>query len=218
MTTLPFDDRQDAGVQLAERLAEKGYEDPVVLALPRGGVAVGVEIARRLAAPLEVVLVRKIGVPFQPELAAGAIVDGAEREVVLNEEVVSITGMTRADIDAAVQQGLKEIERRRALYLKGRRPPDLAGRTLIVVDDGLATGASARAALKALRRKQPRLLVLAVPVAPVDTLRSLAADADEIVCLATPEPFHAIGPYYRDFHQLTDEEVVAALNAPQEEE
>lgn len=210
---LPFADRQDAGRRLAAALADKGYERPVVLALPRGGVAVGLEIARRLEAPLELVLVRKLGVPSQPELAAGAVVDGAAPEIVLNDEVVALTRMTRAEIEAVAARELREIERRRERYLKGRSRPALAGRSLIVVDDGLATGATARAAFRALRRQRPGRLVLAVPLAPADTLRALEHDVDEILCLATPDPFYAIGAHYRDFHQLSDEEVVAALDS-----
>lgn len=211
MVSLPFKDRSEAGRQLARVLKAHDPAQPVVLALPRGGVAVALEIALELAAPLELLLVRKIGVPWQPELAAGALVDATPPSLVLNEDVVAGTGMSRSDIDAAVEQETHEIQRRRDLYLQGRAPLDLKGRSVILVDDGLATGATARAALRALRGMGLRHLIVAVPVAPADTLERLKAEADEVVCLATPSPFEAIGLYYRDFHQLSDREVTEAL-------
>ncbi len=204
--------RREAGQVLAQRLAARRYADPIVLALPRGGVPVGLEVARALHAPLDVLLVRKIGAPGQPELAAAAIVDGPQPELVVNEEVVAATGMTRAEIDAEAQHQLREIERRRVAYVGSRAALPLAGRTVIVVDDGIATGTSVRAALRALRARQPARLVLAVPVAPADTLARLAPLVDEVVCPATPEPFIAIGLHYADFHQLEDREVVAAMD------
>ena len=204
--------RREAGQVLAQRLAARRYADPIVLALPRGGVPVGLEVARALHAPLDVLLVRKIGAPGQPELAAAAIVDGPQPELVVNEEVVAATGMTRAEIDAEAQRQLREIERRRVAYVGSRAALPLAGRTVIVVDDGIATGTSVRAALRALRARQPARLVLAVPVAPADTLARLAPLVDEVVCPATPEPFIAIGLHYADFHQLEDREVVAAMD------
>ncbi|WP_366552517.1 phosphoribosyltransferase [Aquibaculum sediminis] len=211
MVSLPFKDRSEAGRQLAIVLKGHAPAKPVVLALPRGGVAVALEIALELAAPLELLLVRKIGVPWQPELAAGALVDANPPALVLNEDVVAGTGMSRRDIDAAVERETQEIQRRRDLYLQGRAPLDLKGRSVIVVDDGLATGATARAALRALRGRGLQRLIVAVPVAPADTLERLKAEADEVVCLATPSPFEAIGLYYRDFHQLSDREVTDAL-------
>jgi putative phosphoribosyl transferase len=207
-----YRNRREAGQALAKLLVARGYADPVVLALPRGGVPVGLEVARALHAPLDVLLVRKIGAPGQPELAAAAIVDGAQPELVVNEEVVAATGMTRAEIDAEAQRQLREIERRRVAYVGSRAALPLAGRTVIVVDDGIATGTSVRAALRALRARQPARLVLAVPVAPADTLARLAPLVDEVVCPATPEPFIAIGLHYADFHQLDDREVVAAMD------
>jgi len=207
-----YRNRREAGEALAQRLVARRYADPVVLALPRGGVPVGLEVARALHAPLDVLLVRKIGAPGQPELAAAAIVDGAQPELVVNEEVVAATGMTRAEIDAEAQRQLREIERRRVAYVGSRAALPLAGRTVIVVDDGIATGTSVRAALRALRARQPARLVLAVPVAPADTLARLAPLVDEVVCPATPEPFIAIGLHYADFHQLEDREVVAAMD------
>ena len=165
-----FKDRRTAGKALAGRLAKLQLSDPVVLAMPRGGVPVAVEVARALNAPLDLVLVRKIGVPFQPELAAAAVVDGHEPEVVVNDEVVRLAGITRDYIDEQAKEELAEIERRRHAYLEGRPRVPQEGRTLVLVDDGIATGASVRAALAALRRKRPRRLILAVPVAPSASL------------------------------------------------
>jgi putative phosphoribosyl transferase len=209
--TAQFADRREAGRALAEALARKSLIDPAVLALPRGGVPVAVEIARRLDAPIDLVLVRKIGVPLQRELAAAAVVDGGAAEIVTNDDVMAATGLTAADVARLSRRELTEIERRREAYLKGRGRVPLDGRTLIVVDDGIATGASVRAALTALRRRRPRALILAVPVAPADTIATLRPEVDDVVCLAMPEPFLAIGLHYRDFHQLSDEDVVRAL-------
>jgi putative phosphoribosyl transferase len=209
--TSSFADRRDAGRALARVLASKRLADPVVLALPRGGVPVAAEIAQALEAPLDVVLVRKIGVPCQRELAAAAVVDGGNAEIVTNEDVMGMAGLTRADIEQSAKRELAEIERRRQAYLQGRDRVPLDGRTLILVDDGIATGASVRAALTALRRRRPRALILAVPVAPAETVAALRSEVDDVVCLETPEPFVAIGLHYRDFHQLSDEDVVRAL-------
>lgn len=206
-----FANRAEAGRALAEALKKKALPDPVVLALPRGGVPVAAEIARALNAPLDLVLVRKIGVPYQPELAAGAVVDGAEPEVVLNDDVCAMAGLSREDIDAQAEVELKEIARRAKLYLGDRPRAPIKGRTAIIVDDGIATGASMRAVIHAVRRREPKALILAVPVAPPETLESLQADADEVVCLEAPYPFYAIGLYYRDFHQVPDDEVVRIL-------
>ena len=205
-------DRRSAGKALAQRLVNRELRDPVVLAMPRGGVPVGVEIAKALHAPLDLVLVRKIGVPYQPELAAAAVVDGAEPEIVVNDEVVRLAGITRDYIDEQAKEELLEIERRRHLYLEGRPRVPLENRTLILVDDGIATGASIRAAIAALRRKNPLRLILAVPVAPVDTVEILRPQVDEVVSLEMPEPFYAIGMHYEDFHQVPDEEVIQLMN------
>lgn len=207
----PFADRRAAGRALAQVLAKKKLVAPVVLALPRGGVPVAAEIASALDAPLDIVLVRKIGVPFQPELAAAAVVDGGEPEVVTNDDVIKLAGVTPADIEAGVKRELEEIERRRRAYLQGRARVPLEGRTVILVDDGIATGASVRAALRALRRKGPKALILAVPVAPPETVEALAKEVDEVVCLYAPESFFAIGVHYVDFHQMSDDEVVELL-------
>lgn len=207
----PFANRRVAGRALARVLAGRSIADPVVLALPRGGVPVAAEIARRLKAPLDVVLVRKIGVPLQPELGAAAVVDGGDAEIVTNDDVMAMAGLTRADIERLAAREIAEIERRRHTYLRGRDRVPLEGRTLILVDDGIATGASVRAALIALRGRRPRALILAVPVAPPDTIAALRPEVDDVVCLKMPEPFMAIGLHYRDFHQLSDEDVVRAL-------
>lgn len=206
-----FASRVAAGRALAERLAARSYQRPVVLALPRGGVPVGAEIARMLGAPLDVVLVRKIGVPSRPELAVGAVVDGGHPELVVNEDVRRIARVTDDYLERAKAEQLEEIERRRGLYLEGRTPVEVSGATAIVVDDGIATGATVRAALRALRRRWPRRLVLAIPIAPAETVEALRAVVDEAVCLATPEPFYAIGMHYLDFHQVDDTDVVALL-------
>lgn len=206
-------DRADAGRRLAVRLA--GYRDrnPVVLALPRGGVPVAAEIARALGAPLDLVLVRKIGLPWNPELAIGAVVDGTHPVIVRNEAVIRSTGIGAAEFERACAGEMREIERRRRRYLGGRGPALLGGRAVIVVDDGIATGATMRAALRAIRQHRPAVLVLAVPVAPADALDALRPEADELVCLATPEAFGAVGEFYEDFRQIEDDEVIALLAA-----
>jgi putative phosphoribosyl transferase len=206
-----FADRSEAGRRLAERLLRFKDERPVVLALPRGGVPVGFEVARALDAPLDLVLVRKIGAPFQPELAVGAVVDGGRAETVLNEDLVREFQIPESYIAEESARQLEEIERRRDLYLAGRVRVPVEGHTAIVVDDGIATGATMEAALHATRRANPKRLVLATPVAPPDTIARLRPQADEVVCLATPRLFAAIGAFYEDFRQLSDEEVVDLL-------
>jgi predicted phosphoribosyltransferase len=208
---MPFRNRAEAGRQLAAALARYKDRQPVILALPRGGVAVAAEIAAALNAPLDLVLVRKIGVPFQPELAMGAVVDGPAPLVVRNEDVIRLAGIEEAEFRAVCDGELAEIERRRARYLSGRARAEVAGRTAIVVDDGVATGATTRAALRATRLRNPKTLVLAVPVAPTDNLASLREDADDVVCLESYESFGAIGLYYSDFRQVSDEEVIEML-------
>ena len=208
----PFKDRRSAGKLLAERVKELKPVDPVVLAMPRGGVPVGLEVAKALGAPLDLVLVRKIGVPYQPELAAGAVVDGDQPEIVVNDDVMQLAGLTREYIDERAKEELVEIERRRQVYLSDRPRVPLNGRTLIIVDDGIATGASIRAAIAALKRRNPLKLILAVPVAPADTIEKLRDEVDDVVCLQMPEPFYAIGMHYDDFHQVPDDEVVRLMN------
>lgn len=208
---IEFQDRASAGQILAARLVRMEPADPVVLALPRGGVPVAFEIAKALNAPLDLVLVRKIGLPSQPELAAAAVVDGEQADIVRNEEVMSLSGLSPQGLDVLARKELEEIERRRKVYLSGRPAVSIAGRTAIVVDDGIATGTTVRAALKALARRAAKRLVLAVPVAPAAEIHSLRALVDDVVCLATPDVFYGIGEFYRDFHQLTDREVIRLL-------
>ena len=208
-----FKDRKDAGHRLAEALERFKGQDPVVLALPRGGVPVGLEVARALGAPLDVLLVRKIGVPGQEELALGAIVDGEHPTFVLNENVAAMVGPSPAYVEAEKKRQLAEIERRKRLYRGDREAVDIRGRTVIVVDDGIATGATMKAALRGVRQAQPKRLVLAVPVAPREALAEFRNESDEVVCLETPEPFHAVGLHYADFGQTSDEDVVALLAA-----
>ena len=207
-----FHDRGDAGRQLASRLMHLKLRDPVVLALPRGGVPVAFEIARALAAPLDLVMVRKIGVPWQPELAAAAVVDGDDPQVVENPDVMAMLGLSEDFIKEAAARELKEIVRRRALYLSGRARIPLKGRTAILVDDGIATGATARAALKAVRKAGAERIVLAVPVAPPDTIAVLQPETDQTLCLSEPARFGGISQFYADFHQVGDDEVIDLLN------
>jgi putative phosphoribosyl transferase len=206
-----FADRTEAGRRLAERVLNLESEHPVVLALPRGGVPVAFEVAKALAAPLDLVLVRKIGAPFQPELAIGAVVDGEHPELVVNRDLIEECGVPDSYLESERQRQLEEIERRRQLYLGGRARAPIEGRTAIVVDDGIATGATMEAALHATRRAGPRRLILAVPVAPPDTIARLRPEVDQVVCLMMPEYLGAIGSFYRDFRQLGDAEVVALL-------
>lgn len=206
-----FADRSTAGKRLAAALSRYRDEDPVVLALPRGGVPVAFEVARALGAPLDLVIARKIGVPFQPELAMGAVVNGDTPIVVRNEDVLSAVAVTTGVFDKVCQREIAEIKRRRERYLGGRPPASVAGKTAILVDDGIATGATVRAALRATRAREPTRLVLATPVAPEETLSALQAEADDVVCLETPAFFGAIGAYYGDFSQVSDEEVVRLI-------
>lgn len=206
-----FQDRAEAGRKLAKALAHYKEDGPLILALPRGGVPVAAEVALALDAPLDLVLVRKLGVPWQPELAMGAIVDGPQPYVVRNEDILSQANLTEEEFAEICERELDEIERRRRLYLKELPRADIAGRTVIVVDDGIATGATTRAALRATRKQGPRWLVLAAPVAPASTLEELRQETDGIVCLSTPEPFYSIGQFYEDFRQVSDKEVIAML-------
>ena len=208
---MKFEDRADAGRRLADKLAHLRDTQPVVLALPRGGVAVGFEISRVLDAPLDIVLVRKIGVPWQPELALGAVTDGASPETFFDRDLATSLDVPDSYITEETARQLEEIERRRELYCEDRPALKVAGRTAIVVDDGIATGATMRVALQAVQRRGPARLVLAVPVAPPDTLAALGEGADETVCLETPIGLGAIGFYYRDFHQMSDAEVTDLL-------
>ena len=210
-TDCHFKDRRDAGRQLATGLMKYRDQNPLILALPRGGVPVAFEIAERLQAELDVLFVRKIGAPGHPEYGIGAVVDGAHPQTVLNEEIVRQLAVSPAYIQDQTARELREIERRRAVYQGGRAPAEIAGRTVIMVDDGIATGGTVRAALQGLKLGKPARLVLAVPVAPPEAIDALRSEADEIVCLATPDPFYAVGLHYDDFRQTEDEEVVRLL-------
>lgn len=206
-----FLNRTEAGRQLADTLAARNFAAPIIYALPRGGVPIAIEIGRRLNAPVDIVLVRKIGAPGSPELAVGAVTDGAEPLTVINPDVARLTGASDEYLQQARARELAEIERRRNLYLGDRSRPSPAGRTAIIVDDGLATGATARAAGAALRAQGVGRLVLATPVAPAEAIAALADSFDDLICLEKPEPFHGGGAWYQDFHQLSDEEVIEAL-------
>ena len=205
-----FEDRRDAGRRLAERLASYAEERPVVFALPRGGVPVGAEVSRSLGAPLEVIVSRKLGAPGQPEFGIGAVTPGGVR--VLNERAVRALGIEEDYLEMVSTRELAEAERRLRLFRgEGRPYPDLEGRTAILVDDGLATGVTARASLLALRRMNPQRLVLAVPVCAVQTAELLRPETDELICLLAPADLEAVGLWYRNFEQTSDEEVVRLL-------
>ena len=206
-----FTDRSDAGRRLASRLKHLRAQHPVVLALPRGGVPVGLEVARALDAPLDLVLVRKIGAPDQPELAMGAVAEGDPPELVVDQRLQQMLGVSDDELDAAKTREIAELHRRRAAYLGDRPHVPIEGRAVIVVDDGLATGATMRAAVQAIRRRAPSRLVVAVPVASPEGLRRVGRAADETVCLQTPATFFGVGQFYRQFSQLTDQEVVELL-------
>jgi predicted phosphoribosyltransferase len=201
-----FRDRKQAGQSLAERLRKyAGRDDVVVLALPRGGVPVGYEVAKALGVPLGVFLVRKVGVPGHEELAMGAIASGGL--LVLDEPLVRALGIDQPTLESAVAAEARELTRREAAYDGGRGPPELEGKTVILVDDGLATGSTMRAAALAVRRLNPARVVVAVPVASAETCREFEDVVDEIVCEVTPQPFRAVGMWYEDFSQTSDEEV-----------
>lgn len=206
-----FKDRQDAGRQLAAALNLPKDRECIVVALPRGGVPVAAEICRRHQLPLELALVRKIGAPGQPELALGAVVNGEAHRIVVNDDVATLFGLHRRDVERLGQALLDEISRRRKLFLGDAKPIEVAGKTVIVVDDGVATGASARAAMASLRERGADRIVLALPVAPRESLKTLADQADETICLETPSPFLSVGHYYLDFSQIGEDEVVAIV-------
>lgn len=209
--SLPFADRIEAGRLLGDALSRYAdRSDVIVLALPRGGVPVGFEVARATNAPLDLMLVRKLGTPGQPELAMGAIATGGAR--VLNPDIVAVIRLPESEIDAIEARERRELERRERLYRGDRPQPDVAQRCVILVDDGLATGATMRVAVSALRSRGPDRVVVAVPVAPPDTVAALEQEADEVVCLETPEPFMGVGRWYRSFPQLSDDEVADYLS------
>ncbi|ASG24479.1 phosphoribosyltransferase [Nitrospirillum viridazoti] len=210
-----FMDRRDAGQRLAGRLAGLKGVNTVVLALPRGGVPVAYQVAHALGVPLEVMLVRKLGVPIEPEIAMGAITEGpegGEPVVVLDEATLSALRISPTEVDRVIAGETRELDRRRRLYRDGRPAPDLAGKTAILVDDGIATGATMRAAVRAARQRHAAAVVVAVPVAATQSLGPLAAEADEIACLKPTETLVAVGYHYVDFQQVSDEEVMALLH------
>lgn len=205
-----FADRRDAGRQLAEKLTGYADEDAVVLALPRGGVPVAAEVAAALDAQLDVIVARKVGAPGRPELGVGAIAEGGEPT--FDAQTMQMLGLEPADLDDTVAAEREELQRRVSHYRGDRALPDLQGRTVLVVDDGLATGVTARAALQALRAHDPGRLVLAVPVAASQTVQRIAGEADDVVVVLIPEHFAAVGQWYRDFGQTSDQEVMDLLH------
>jgi predicted phosphoribosyltransferase len=206
MEGLPFRDRCQAGRFLSKSLAEyRDQPDVIVLALPRGGIPVGYEVARALHAPLDVFVVRKLGAPGQEELAMGAIATGGVR--VINDEVVRILQIPPRVIDSVAEKETRELARRDRLYRGRRPPPVVSGRTVILVDDGLATGSTMRAAVTALRQQQPKRIVVAVPVAAAQTCREFRDQVEELICCYTPEPFYSVGFWYEDFSNASDEEI-----------
>lgn len=218
--TQVFMDRRDAGRQLAVRVAALALDHPFVLALPRGGVPVAAEVARVLRAPLDVLMVRKIGMPLRPELALAAVVDGQfgpggqgdqAPELVIDRAMLQISGVDRRYVEQQARNEWDEIQRRRQLYRRGRPPPRLNGCSVVLVDDGVATGTTVRAALQVLRRTQLRRLVLAVPVGPVWTLEMLREEVDDLICVEPCSSFRAVGEHYEDFEQLSDEQVQDSL-------
>ncbi len=206
-----FRDRREAGRVLAAEIAMTAPDRPVVLALPRGGLPVAAEIARALKAPLDILVVRKVGAPDNPELALAALVDGDPPDLVANDEIVAAYGLDPAGLEALVRNERPELERRRQTYRGTRKPVDVAGRTVILVDDGVATGTTVKAALRALARRRPARVILAVPVAPPEVIAALTREADLVVCPRQPDRFRALSLHYRDFPQLTDREVLEIL-------
>lgn len=206
-----FTDRRDAGQRLARRILALELDQPLVFGIPRGGMVVAHEVSQALKAPLDILIPRKIGAPGNPELAIGAVAqDGT---VVMDRELVAALGVDRTYIEDEVARQVAEIERRLRTYRQGRPAHQVAGRTAVVVDDGIATGATVLAALRGLRSAHPGRVLLAVPVSPPDTLARLQQEADQLVCLATPEPFYAVGQFYRRFEPTADEEVIGLLQS-----
>lgn len=210
-----FEDRVDAGRQLAEALEHYKGQDVIVLAVPRGGVVVGYEVARALNAPLDVVIPRKIGAPGQPELAIGAV--AIDEKPFLDHQMIHLLGVSQEYIEAEVRRQKEEIERRRKIYRSDRPFPKLKDKTVILVDDGIATGYTMMAAIHAIRRMQPSKLILAVPVAPPEAVSRLRPLVDELIVLETPEPFFSVGSWYEQFEQTTDEEVIELLKKAETE-
>lgn len=211
-----FRDRQDAGRQLAAKLRPLAAERPIVVALPRGGVPVAYEIAGALHAPLDVLVVRKVGVPWHPELGVGAVSEGGYVE--LNEDVLAHVGLSDDELRAAIETKQREVAERVRLFRDGHPPQPLRGRVVVLVDDGIATGGTVRVAIRAIRAQTPKAIVLAVPVASPDVLDSLAPEVDQTVCLRMPGDLYAIGLWYLDFSQVADDQVVRLLEAARRDE
>ena len=212
-----FNDRRDAGRQLAKAVAGLRLADPTVIALPRGGVPVAAEVARALHAPLDVIIVRKIGAPGQPELAIAAVAEGRPPTVLADPRACSFAGVDEAYIEARAREERPELERRCSVYRRDRPPTPIAGKDVVLVDDGIATGMTVRAALQLIRAMKPARLVLAVPVSAEDTLAELRPLVDDLVCLLTPAFFGSVGTYYHDFDQVGDDEVVQTLEEAREQ-
>jgi putative phosphoribosyl transferase len=210
-----FSDRQEAGQMLANELAMLSLPAPVILALPRGGVPVAAEVATMLKAPLDLIIVRKVGAPGNPELAVAAIVDGDPPDVVLNREIVETYNLDDAALATLVKRERPELQRRRTLYRGSRSPLSITGKTAVLVDDGAATGTTMKVAIRALKRRSPLAIVVALPVAPPETVAELSHEADRVVCLAQPLHFRALSYYYRNFEQLDDNDVLVALDHSQ---
>ncbi len=206
-----FRNRKQAGQLLAEEVAQHAFSDPIVLGLPRGGVPVAAEVAAKINAPLDVILVRKIGAPMQRELAVGAVVDGSAPEIVRNEDLIREIGLTEDEFQQETKRQLEIIEERRKLWVAGRPPIPVKDKTAIIVDDGIATGATVRASLHALKRQGPQRTVVATPVAPPQTIEALRREADDVICLEAPEYLGAIGFFYAEFSQVSDAEVSRIL-------
>lgn len=206
-----FEDRKDAGQKLAAAIAKLNLKNPVILALPRGGVPVASEVAKALKAPLDILITRKLGAPFNAELAMGAIVEGEPETTFLNEDLIKFLKVTKEHLDEEKKKQLAEISRQQQVFRGGRGRGNMTGKTIVLIDDGIATGASVHAALKAIRAEKPAQLILAVPVASPDALQSLRGDANEIVCLTSPEDFQAVGQFYRSFFACADEDVTRLL-------
>lgn len=209
-----FKDRVDAGERLADAVARLGpFKNPIVLALPRGGVPVGYRVAQRIHAPLDVIIVRKLGAPFNEEFAIGALVEGEPERVVLNEEAIYRLGVDRAYLDRVIAKEREELHRRQRLYRGTANPlKSLKGKTVILVDDGIATGYTIKAAIAAIKEQNPARIIVAVPVAPADVIPELRRIADNVVVLEIPEPFWAVGAHYERFDQTSDEEVIDLLH------
>jgi len=214
--SVQFRDRRDAGLQLAERLRSHALDSPIVVALPRGGVPVGYEVARALNAPLDVWVVRKVGVPWQPELGVGAVAEGGY--LYLSRGMLAALGLSEASLAETIQRERAEVERRVRTFRAGQPRAKLSGRSVLLVDDGIATGGTVRAAVRAIRAEEPQRIVLAVPVAAPDTLEELAPELDEVHCLIAPTSLHAIGLWYEDFAQVSSEEVARLLQQSRQEQ